>query len=212
MIYRCINPECGLRIPLPNADERCTCPRCGSSVQADTTPIISQAVPRLEEDGSLPVIVPVLDNIRSALNVGSIFRSCEGAGIKEIYLCGISPTPDNSKVKKTALGAEEAVRWQHDWALRNTLEQLKAEGVTIWALEGGPTAQNLFHAIKSIPDMQKVALIVGNEVSGVDPEGIELADRVVYLPMMGGKESLNVAAAFGIAAYLMRFGRMIDER
>ncbi len=212
MIYRCINPDCGLRIPLTDEDERFTCPRCGSTIQADATPASSQKIERIKEDGTLPEIVAVLDNIRSALNVGSIFRSCEGAGIREIYLCGITPTPDNGKVRKTALGAEESVRWQHNWSLRDVLEQLKSEGVMIWALEGGTSAQNLFHAIKSIPDMKKVALIVGNEVSGVDPAGVELADRVVYLPMMGVKESLNVATAFGIAAYLMRFGRMIDEK
>ena len=211
MISRCINPECGLRVPLADEDALRTCPRCGSTVHTDSAPAFSQAIARFQEQSGMPEVIPVLDNIRSALNVGSIFRTCEGAGIRKIYLCGITPTPDNVKVRKTALGAEDSIRWQHDWSLRSVLEQLKSEGVTIFALEGGKYAQNLFCAIKSIPVMKKIALIVGNEVTGVDPEGISLSDHVVFLPMMGKKESLNVATAFGIAAYLMRFGGLCHE-
>lgn len=212
MIARCINPQCALKFPLPeNGEERKTCPRCGSSLSVDLTAPISQRIPRLNENAEFPVVIPVLDNLRSALNVGAILRTCEGAGIHEIYLCGITPTPANAKVRKTALGAEERLTWHHDWSLIPVLEKLRQDGIIIWALEGGSGAVNLFEAAAAIPPGEKIALIIGNEVNGVDAEAVGFAGRAVYLPMMGEKESLNAATAFGIAAYLIRFGRMLNE-
>jgi len=147
----------------------------------------------------------LLDNVRSTFNVGSIFRSADGAGLQHLYLCGITPTPDHPKLAKTALGAESNVPWsQH----RNALDlaaMLQAQGYQLWALETTATALPL-QAAPPLP-AKGVVLVVGNEVTGVDPALLARCTQVVALPMDGQKRSLNVAVAFGIASYTLRFLR-----
>jgi 23S rRNA (guanosine2251-2'-O)-methyltransferase len=148
----------------------------------------------------------LLDNVRSTFNVGSIFRSADGAAFQHLYLCGITPTPAHPKVAKTALTAEQTVAWsQHTNAL-DLAEALQGRGHHLWALEDAPDATSLFAAQLPPPD-QPLVLIVGHEVTGVDPGLLALCDQVVALPMGGVKRSLNVAIAFGIAAYTVRFLR-----
>jgi 23S rRNA (guanosine2251-2'-O)-methyltransferase len=149
----------------------------------------------------------LLDNIRSAWNVGSILRSANGFGFTHAYLCGITPTPEVDAVRKTALGAEEYVTWsQHKDAVK-LVKGLKLEGWKISVLEEDQRALPISKITNSHPtDSQTpnlIVLILGNEVTGVDPELLDLADHIFYIPMHGQKRSFNVANAFSIAAYAL---------
>ncbi len=142
----------------------------------------------------------VLENIRSAYNVGSMFRTSACFNLEKVYLVGISATPPHPGVEKTALGATSMIPWEK-W--ENTLpliQKLKAENYLILALE-------LTESSIPIQDLailkNPVALIVGNEVDGVSRETLTLADKVVKIPLFGKKESLNVAVAFGIAVFYL---------
>jgi tRNA G18 (ribose-2'-O)-methylase SpoU len=153
----------------------------------------------------------MLDNIRSAWNVGSMLRSADGAGVRHVHLCGVSSPPDNPKVAKTALGAENSLPWTfHPDGAAAALE-MQAQGFRLWALEGGPRAESLFDVSADLPGAPLV-LVVGNELSGVDPGILDQCERVVCLPMQGIKGSLNVAVAFGIAVYYIRFGPSLNGR
>ncbi|KKR10431.1 MAG: tRNA/rRNA methyltransferase [Parcubacteria group bacterium GW2011_GWA2_39_18] len=141
--------------------------------------------------------VVLLHNIRSRFNVGSIFRTADGAGISKIYLCGITPAPPHPNIEKVSLGAEKNISFEKVHSTVPLLKKLKAEGFQIVALE-----QNK----KSLPynkfkPKNKVALILGAEVSGLPPKILKLSDKIIEIPMFGKKESLNVSVAFGIAAY-----------
>jgi tRNA G18 (ribose-2'-O)-methylase SpoU len=151
----------------------------------------------------------LLDNIRSAWNVGSILRSADGFGFAHAYLCGITPTPDNETVQKTALGAEESVEWSDHKDAVKLVQDLKSEGWRISALEEDQRAIAITEAssldLAALPPSAlREVLIVGNEVTGVDPELLDQCDRIYYIPMHGRKRSFNVAIAFGIAAYALR--------
>jgi tRNA G18 (ribose-2'-O)-methylase SpoU len=144
----------------------------------------------------------LLDNIRSAWNVGSILRTADGFGFEHAYLCGISPTPEQAEVRKTALGAEESVTWSTH---RNGLEQvqrLQEAGWLILALEKTKMSIPIQVASQWLKQGQSV-LVLGNEVTGVDPEILALADCVAHIPMRGQKRSFNVAVAFGAAAAII---------
>jgi len=140
----------------------------------------------------------LLDNIRSAWNVGSIFRSAEGFSFGHAYLCGITPTLENEAVVKTSLGAEDSVTWSYHKDAVKLVKGLKKEGWKIWALEDDERAKEIVNAECK---RQNVVLIVGNEVTGVDPELLDLCNEVFYIPMRGEKKSFNVGVAFGIASY-----------
>ena len=146
-------------------------------------------------------IAAMLDNVRSLFNVGSIFRSADGAGLRHLYLCGVTPTPHHRKLAKSALGAELHVAWSHH---RNAVvlgKELHAAGHHLWALETGSDAASLFDVI--LPSAPLV-LVVGSEVTGVDPDLLSLCTQRIAIPMAGHKQSLNVATAFGIAAVILR--------
>jgi tRNA G18 (ribose-2'-O)-methylase SpoU len=145
----------------------------------------------------------LLDNIRSAWNVGSILRSADGFGFSHAYLCGITPTADNEAVTKTALGAENSVPWSYHKDAVILVKGLKSEGWGIYGLEEEAGAVELSLAGLVTAGTRPAVLIVGSEVTGVDPELLELCDQVFYIPMRGEKRSFNVAIAFGIAAYAL---------
>jgi tRNA G18 (ribose-2'-O)-methylase SpoU len=147
----------------------------------------------------------LLDNIRSGWNVGAILRSADGFGFYHAFLCGITPTGDNETVTKTALGAQDSVPWSHHGDAVKLVRGLKAEGWKVYALEEDRRATEL-HALPGDLAKQEV-LIVGNEVTGVDPELLDLCDSILYIPMRGEKRSFNVAIAFGIAAYALTADR-----
>ena len=152
-----------------------------------------------------PTVEALLDNIRSVYNVGSIFRTADGAGLRHLHLCGITPPPDHPKTAKTALGAERAVAWTQYRNGLDTAVSLQSRGCQLWAIEDSPLADSLF-AAPVLPDDPPIVLIVGNEIAGIDPEILARCDRVLHIPMQGQKKSLNVASAFAIAAYVARFG------
>ncbi len=202
----CQNKTCGLRFPLDLAQfEGKYCPRCGSALTKDCPRLKSQSF--LSGQKSPKVLIAILDNVRSAHNVGSIFRSADGAGFAQIHLCGITPTPDeNPAIAKTALGAEKSLAWQYSPNAVQIIRVLKTQGVMILALETTPQALSLYELKSSaFPKDQAIALIVGNEPAGVDPKLIALADACLYIPMLGQKTSLNVSIAFSLAAYHLRF-------
>ncbi len=146
----------------------------------------------------------LLDNIRSLYNVGSIFRTAEALGVAKLHLCGMTATPENPRLAKTALGAEKLVAWEHHnngvWAAR----LLREQQFDLWAIEGGERSASLFE-MGIPPAARKIALVIGNELAGVDPDILAISDRILYIPMLGEKESLNLTVAFGIAAYFVRY-------
>lgn len=213
-VYQCMRETCQLRFTAEAGDPRAArCPKC----RAPTSTLGSafhQAVINQPADGeriyaASPMLEVFLDNIRSAWNVGSMFRAADGAGVRKIHLCGVSATPDHPAVAKTALGAEKHLPWVCHPDGVAAVRKLKQEGMVVWALEGGDRSESLFDVSPTaIPRHSVIGLVVGNELTGVDPGLLELCDRVVNLPMMGVKGSLNVAVAFGIAVYTIRFGKV----
>jgi len=198
----CENPACGLRYPLIKGHpfgERC--PHCLGSTLATLTREISMEPtsalqpPRLQLEA-------LLDNVRSAWNVGAIFRTSDGFGVRKLYLCGITPTPENPSVAKTALGADNSIPWDYSRNALLTAQKIKAEGAHLWALEQDERAIPVYSKFEV--DDQPIVLIVGNEVSGVDPAMLDLCERIVYIPMLGKKRSLNVEVAFGAAMSALR--------
>ncbi len=156
----------------------------------------------------LPVAV-LLDNVRSMYNVGSFFRTADGVNLQKLCLCGITAHPPKKAISKTALGAEETVRWEHDWDAAQMLERLRAEGFQIAAIETGPTAIDLYEWQPRFP----VCVMFGHEVEGLRPELMERADVHVRIPMFGQKNSLNVATAGGVVLYeLLRKYRNLSTR
>ena len=157
--------------------------------------------------------VVVLHNIRSLHNVGSIFRTADGAGVRKIYLCGITPAPVDSfgrpvpQLAKTSLGAEKSVEWKKISSTPRLLKKLKSEGYKIIAVEQSKNSIPFYEISKFYFLNSRFCLVVGNEVRGLPDSVLKLADKVLEIPMHGEKESLNVSVAFGIVAYHLSYGR-----
>lgn len=212
MEYRqCVEAGCLLRFPVAAAAmlDEC-CPRCSSATEVvfQSTTIRPEAPPDFTQFNK-PISV-ILDNLRSAYNVGSIFRTADGAGLNHLYLCGITPQKDHPKVLKTALGAENSIESSHHLNGLSLVSGLKSTGYYLIALESNIRAVSIFDSELHLPDMP-VGLVLGNELVGVDPDIVEMCDLVVALPMMGRKHSLNVVVAFGIAVYKLRFDLAQEE-
>jgi len=141
--------------------------------------------------------VGVLDNIRSLHNVGSIFRTADGAGVSKLFLCGITGKPPRAEIRKSALGAEEFVEWEYHSDIHAVLDQLRQQNFQIVALENSASGSDYRKAAYRVP----LALVIGNEFHGLSQEVLDGCDLVIRLPMRGRKSSLNVSVAFGIAAY-----------
>lgn len=142
-------------------------------------------------------LVFVLENIRSAFNVGSIFRTAECLGAEKVYLCGYTPTPEQWKVEKTAMGTQDYVSWQEVGKLSDCLAQLKEDGYHIVALETAASAQELYADFPAGP----TALVLGNERFGLDPEILKAIDDVRIIPLRGRKNSLNVGVTAAVAGF-----------
>ena len=145
----------------------------------------------------------ILEDIRSAYNVGAIFRTADGAGVAKVFLTGYTPEPidrfgrPQPEIKKTSLGASETMPWEKVASLPEPIQKLKSEGVTVAAVEQGDGSVSL----GDFSEPEQVAYIMGNEVDGVSKEAQALADVMVELPMLGMKESLNVSVTAGIVMY-----------
>jgi 23S rRNA (guanosine2251-2'-O)-methyltransferase len=144
----------------------------------------------------LPAAV-LLDNIRSMYNVGAFFRVADGVRLEKLYLCGITAHPPKKAISKTALGAEKVVAWEHGWDALRMAEELRRIGFEIVAIETSSQSIDLFEWQPRFP----VCVAFGNEVEGLKPELLEIADTHVRIPMLGQKTSLNVATAAGIVLY-----------
>jgi tRNA G18 (ribose-2'-O)-methylase SpoU len=142
----------------------------------------------------------LLDNIRSAYNVGSVFRTCDSAGVDELLLTGYCAIPPNPKLQKTALGSINNVAWTHHCVTDNAVNYLKSHHIPIICFETAPNPISLFEY--EFP--ASCCLVFGNEELGIQPSTIALADAVVKIPQYGIKESLNIASAAAIAIYEYR--------
>lgn len=154
-------------------------------------------------------VVAVLDNVRSLYNVGSIFRTSDAALIEKLYLTGITGTPDNRGLHKTALGAQDTVAWAYEKDPVAVLERLRDDGYTLAVLEitDTPTPTTAVTA-----DQFPLCLIVGHEITGVRDEVVAMADLALEIPQYGAKQSLNVAVAYGIAVFdVVRRYRLLTD-
>lgn len=149
----------------------------------------------------LPIVV-VLDNVRSMNNVGSIFRTCDAFRLQSLYLCGITAHPPHPDIHKTALGAEESVQWYGSESTLTVVEDLKAQGYQVYALEQAHGSISL-EALQTQAEGGGYALVVGNEVHGVAQEVVDACHGCVEIPQFGTKHSLNVSVATGIALWQM---------
>lgn len=143
-------------------------------------------------------IYGLLDNIRSLYNVGSIFRTSDGALIRKLFLCGFTPHPPRKEIEKTALGATETVPWAYFKSAGECIAAVRAEGAKLCVLEQTTESVPYYRVRKS--DFP-LCLVVGNEITGVSPELIAAADLAIEIPMYGTKQSLNAAVAYGIALF-----------
>ncbi|MGL5732185.1 MAG: RNA methyltransferase [Bacteroidales bacterium] len=151
-----------------------------------------------KDANKLPLAI-VLDNVRSLNNIGSVFRSSDAYRVDRIYLCGITATPPNAEIHKTALGAEDSVEWVYVENTLDALKDLKNEGYVICSIEQceGSTMLNTFQPDKS----KKYAVIFGNEVKGVQQDVVSNSDVCLELPQYGTKHSLNVSVTAGIVIW-----------
>lgn len=154
------------------------------------------------------MLYSICNNIRSRENVGSIFRTSDAFGIDKIFLTGYTPAPPHPKISKTALGAENFVAWEKVFSITRLIKKLRADGFEIVALEQSQKSVSL---AKHRPK-KKIALIIGNEVSGIPTRIMQQCDIVVEIPMRGKKESLNVAVAFGVVAYAITQGLQKQQK
>ena len=139
----------------------------------------------------------VLDNLRSAFNVGSIFRTSDAGAVEHIHLCGMSAHPPHKKLEKTALGAFDYVPWTYHERTTDALDTLKAQGIHLVAIEVTEDGSSFLEC----PWPKPVAIVFGNEVTGINDKVLRRCDRVVRIPMHGYKNSMNVATAFGVVLF-----------
>jgi tRNA G18 (ribose-2'-O)-methylase SpoU len=191
--------SCGLRYPLTEGHSfGVRCPHCLGETLVVLNKKMGAGERADEERRSMGNTCAVLlDNIRSAWNVGSILRSADGFGFDHVYLCGITPTPALEAVRKTALGADEHVSWSSHKDAVELIKELKLKGWNVAALEEDERSVS----ISSFQPVDSTVLILGSEVTGVDPELLDLSDAIVFIPMRGQKRSFNVAVAFGVAGF-----------
>ena len=156
------------------------------------------SIEEFKEQDKLPVIV-VLDNVRSMHNIGSIFRTSDGFAATAVYLCGITAQPPHREIEKTALGATQSVAWQYFQDTLAAIEQLRADGYKIIAIEQAENSTMLNTFTPSTEE--KYALIFGNEVNGVSDEAMQVIDTCIEIPQFGTKHSFNIVVSAGIVLW-----------
>jgi len=160
---------------------------------------LGRATPeQFQQQEKMPIVI-VVDNVRSALNVGSIFRTADAFALEKIYLCGITATPPHREILKTALGSTETVVWEHVAETLEAVNALKSMGYKTFAVEQVESSIPLQAVELAI--QQKTALVFGNEVDGVGEAVIENCDACIEIPQFGTKHSINVAVCVGIVAW-----------
>jgi tRNA G18 (ribose-2'-O)-methylase SpoU len=165
--------------------------------------LLNSELNRLDQNGFKAsdkiCVTVVLDNIRSQHNIGSVFRSADAFRIEDIYLCGITATPPNREMQKTALGATETVSWQYYKDTILAIEHLRKLGYSILVIEQAVNSIAL-ESFNPLPN-KKIALIFGNEVNGVDEDIVRMADACIEIPQFGTKHSLNISVTAGIVLW-----------
>jgi tRNA G18 (ribose-2'-O)-methylase SpoU len=151
------------------------------------------------KDATKTPLIIVLDDIRSLNNIGSVFRTSDAFLVEKIFLCGITATPPNKEIHKTALGATETVAWEHSENVLAVIEKLKLEGVKVYAIEQVESA--IYLQDFELEKNQKYALVFGNEVFGVAQKAVEICDGTIEIPQLGTKHSLNIAVSAGIVIW-----------
>lgn len=160
---------------------------------------LSRSTPEhFRQQAKTPIVV-VVDSVRSALNVGSIFRTADAFALEKIYLCGITATPPHREILKTALGSTETVEWEYVQDASELLHSLRQLGFATWAVEQAAGSVSL--EVFNWPVEQKIAVVFGNEVEGVGEQVLEACDGCLEIPQFGTKHSLNVAVCVGIIAW-----------
>lgn len=157
-----------------------------------------KSVEEFKNSEKFPVVV-VLDNVRSALNIGSVFRTSDAFLIEGVCLCGITATPPNPEIHKTALGGEFTVKWKYFPSTFDAVEELRAIGYTIYSVEQAENSISLEQF--QIREDQKYALVFGNEVDGVDQEIVNKSESCIEIPQWGSKHSLNISVSAGIVLW-----------
>ena len=157
-----------------------------------------KSVAEFKEAQKTPIII-VLDDIRSLHNIGSVFRTSDAFLIEKIYLCGITATPPNKEINKTALGATDTVAWEYQKDVLEVITDLKSQNVEVYAIEQVENA--IFLDNFEIEANKKYALIFGNEVFGVNQEAVKLCDGAIEIPQLGTKHSLNISVSTGIVIW-----------
>jgi len=175
----------------------------------DRLPYRATQIAAIYDDVQQLPVVALLENVRSLYNVGAFFRTADAAGLRGLYLCGITGRPPHTGIRKTALGAEATVDWEYAPDPVAEVTRLRAEGCEITAIETSVGSVDLFDWVPAFP----VCVVFGNEVDGISPELSALADTHVRIPMLGTKHSLNVATAGGVVIYeLLRKYRCLARR
>lgn len=144
-------------------------------------------------------LILILDDIRSLHNIGSVFRTADAFLIEKIYLCGITATPPNKEIHKTALGATETVSWEHHDNVLDLISSLKKQDITTLAIEQVESA--IFLQDFTVTENKKYALVFGNEVHGVAQDAVALCDGCIEIPQLGTKHSLNISVSAGIVVW-----------
>jgi len=157
-----------------------------------------KTIEEFKEAPKTPIVI-VLDNVRSLNNVGSVFRTADAFLIEAVYLCGITGTPPNKEIQKTALGATDSIAWKYFSNTLNAVEELKKEGFLVYAIEQAESAIMLNNFMPS--RKQKIAIVFGNEVKGVEQSVIDASTDVIEIPQVGTKHSLNIAVSVGIVMW-----------
>ncbi|MCL4264049.1 MAG: hypothetical protein KJ069_12570 [Anaerolineae bacterium] len=215
-IRQCGNEGCRFRFPAAG-ESGVWCPQCGGATAVVATPHSKRDTATSASSGQAASharsglhVELLLDNIRSLYNVGSIFRTADGAGVRHLHLAGMTATPAHPKLAKTALGADSQMGWSYSRNGLDTAVHLQNQGYRLWALEDVPEAVSLFKLKldegDGLGEGRPILLVVGNENVGVDPAILQRCDQILALPMLGVKDSLNVAVACGIAVYHLLFG------
>lgn len=150
------------------------------------------------EIDKIPIIV-VLDNIRSGMNVGSVFRTSDAFKVEKLYLCGITATPPHKEILKTAIGASQSVDWEYKEVVKDAITELSQKGYTIIGIE--QTNRSMLIDSYVVDVDSKYALVLGNEVDGISDEIMELIDVAIEIPQFGTKHSLNVSVCGGIVLW-----------
>lgn len=157
-----------------------------------------KSIEEFRKSEKIPIIV-VLENIRSAYNVGSVFRTADAFLLQAVYICGYTACPPHKEIKKTALGAEETVSWKYFKRIGEAIEELRSEGYKIFAVEQAVNSHPLQRV--DFEKNERLAVIFGNEVSGVEQSTMEMTDGCIEIPQLGMKHSLNIATAAGVVLW-----------